>query len=183
LGAAWYLPEERKIWTKNQMTDEMCSLIGGRVAEEIVNGEPSTGAQNDLEKLTQMAYSMVQYYGMSDRVGQVSFYDSTGSRGYDLTKPYSEKTAEIMDEEVKALISQIHDKTYQILIDHKEGFLKMAALLLEKEVIFADDVEKIFGPKVKPIEKEDTPVEENKPEDQNPETNESEDLQKEESVI
>lgn len=184
LGAAWYLPEERKIWTKNQMTDEMCSLIGGRVAEEIVNGEPSTGAQNDLEKLTQMAYSMVQYYGMSDKVGQVSFYDSTGSRGYDLTKPYSEKTAEIMDEEVKALISQIHDKTYQILIDHKEGFLKMAALLLEKEVIFADDVEKIFGPKVTPGEKEDTtPVEENKPENQNPETNESEDLQKEESVI
>ncbi|MCI1640221.1 MAG: cell division protein FtsH, partial [Bacteroidales bacterium] len=150
LGAAWYLPEERKIWTRNQMIDEMCSLLGGRVAEEIVNGEPSTGAQNDLEKLTQMAYSMVQYYGMSDKVGALSFYDSTGAKGYDLTKPYSEKTAEIMDKEVKDLVGKIHEMTYKIIMDHKEGFLQMAALLLEKEVIFADDVEKILGPKVKP---------------------------------
>ena len=150
LGAAWYLPEERKLWTKAQMVDEMCSLIGGRVAEEIVNGEPSTGAQNDLERLTQMAYSMVKYYGMSEKVGQLSFYDSTGSRGYDLTKPYSEKTAEIIDEEVKSLVSMIHDRTLGILNSHKEGFLRMAALLLEKEVIFAEDVEKILGPKVKP---------------------------------
>ena len=97
LGAAWYLPEERKLWTKSQMIDEMCSLIGGRVAEEIVNGEPSTGAQNDLEKLTQMAYGMIKYYGMSDSVGAVSFYDSTVARGYDLTKPFSEKTAELID--------------------------------------------------------------------------------------
>jgi AFG3 family protein len=187
LGAAWYLPEERKIWTKNQMMDEMCSLIGGRVAEEIVNGEPSTGAQNDLEKLTQMAYSMVQYYGMSDKVGQVSFYDSTGSRGYDLTKPYSEKTAEIMDEEVKALISQIHDKTYQILTVHKEGFLQMAALLLEKEVIFADDVEKILGPKVKPAEEQaatevKTPEQEENHEDENSQSPKAEDLSKEDSA-
>ena len=157
LGAAWYLPEERKLWTKSQMVDEMCSLIGGRVAEEIVNGEPSTGAQNDLERLTQMAYGMVKYYGMSDTVGAVSFYDSTGSRGYDLTKPYSEKTAEIIDEEVKKLVSMIHDRTLKILTDHKEGFLKMAALLLEKEVIFADDVEKILGPKVKPESDDLTP--------------------------
>ena len=89
LGAAWYLPEERKLWTKSQMIDEMCSLIGGRVAEEIVNGEPSTGAQNDLERLTQMAYGMVKDYGMTETVGALSFYDSTGARGYDLTKPYS----------------------------------------------------------------------------------------------
>ncbi|MGM9741981.1 MAG: ATP-dependent zinc metalloprotease FtsH [Candidatus Cryptobacteroides sp.] len=150
LGAAWYLPEERKLWTKAQMVDEMCSLIGGRVAEEIVNGEPSTGAQNDLERLTQMAYGMVKYYGMSEKVGQLSFYDSTGSRGYDLTKPYSEKTAEIIDEEVKSLVSMIHDRTLGILNAHKEGFLRMAALLLEKEVIFAEDVENILGPKVKP---------------------------------
>ena len=101
LGAAWYLPEERKLWTKSQMIDEMCSLIGGRVAEEIVNGEPSTGAQNDLERLTQMAYGMVKDYGMTETVGALSFYDSTGARGYDLTKPYSEKTAELIDQEVK----------------------------------------------------------------------------------
>lgn len=157
LGAAWYLPEERKLWTKSQMIDEMCSLIGGRVAEEIVNGEPSTGAQNDLERLTQMAYGMVKYYGMSEAVGALSFYDSTGARGYDLTKPFSEKTAEVIDAEVKNIVSMIHDRTLKILTDNKEGFLKMAALLLEKEVIFADDVEKILGPKVKPEADELTP--------------------------
>ena len=140
------------------MTDEMCSLIGGRVAEEIVNGEPSTGAQNDLERLTQMAYGMVKYYGMSEKVGTLSFYDSTGARGYDLTKPYSEKTAELIDEEVKEIVKNIHDRTRAILEEHKEGFLKMAALLLEKEVIFAEDVEAILGPKVKPEEeKAETP--------------------------
>lgn len=157
LGAAWYLPEERKLWTKSQMIDEMCSLIGGRVAEEIVNGEPSTGAQNDLERLTQMAYGMVKYYGMSEAVGALSFYDSTGARGYDLTKPFSEKTAEVIDAEVKNIVSMIHDRTLKILTDNREGFLKMAALLLEKEVIFADDVEKILGPKVKPEADELTP--------------------------
>lgn len=150
LGAAWYLPEERKLWKKSQMLDEMCSLIGGRVAEEIINGEPSTGAQNDLERLTQMAYGMVQYYGMSEKVGSLSYYDSTGARGYDFNKPYSEKTAEVMDEEVKRLVEEIHVKTRKILEDNKEGFLKVAALLLEKEVIFAEDVERILGPKVKP---------------------------------
>ncbi|MBO4595055.1 MAG: ATP-dependent zinc metalloprotease FtsH [Bacteroidales bacterium] len=150
LGAAWYLPEERKIVSKSQMMDEMCSLIGGRVAEEIINGEPSTGAQNDLERLTRMAYGMIQYYGMSDKVGALSFYDSTGARGYDITKPYSEKTAEVMDAEAKKLIGEIHDKVYKLLTEHKEGFLQVAALLLEKEVIFAEDVEAILGPKVKP---------------------------------
>lgn len=157
LGAAWYLPEERKLWTKSQMIDEMCSLIGGRVAEEIVNGEPSTGAQNDLERLTQMAYGMVKDYGMTEAVGALSFYDSTGARGYDLTKPYSEKTAELIDHEVKKLVSMIHDRTLKILTDNKEGFLQMAALLLEKEVIFADDVERILGPKSKPASDDLTP--------------------------
>lgn len=156
LGAAWYLPEERKLWTKSQMVDEMCALIGGRVAEEIVNGEPSTGAQNDLERLTQMAYGMVKYYGMSDNVGALSFYDSTGARGYDLTKPYSEHTAEMIDDEVRKIVKMIHDRTYKILSDHKEGFLQMAALLLEKEVIFAEDVEKILGPKAKPADETET---------------------------
>lgn len=157
LGAAWYLPEERKLWTKSQMIDEMCSLIGGRVAEEIVNGEPSTGAQNDLERLTQMAYGMVKDYGMTETVGALSFYDSTGARGYDLTKPYSEKTAELIDQEVKKLVSMIHDRTLKILTENKEGFLQMAALLLEKEVIFADDVERILGPKAKPASDDLTP--------------------------
>lgn len=157
LGAAWYLPEERKIYTKSQMTDEMCSLIGGRVAEEIINGEPSTGAQNDLEKLTHMAYAMIQYYGMSDKVGYLSYFDSTGARGYDLTKPYSEKTAELMDAEVKELVQEIHDKTLKILTEHKEGFLRVAAILLEKEVIFADDVKEILGPKAGAPAGEETP--------------------------
>ena len=147
LGAAWYLPEERQLVTMGQMHDEMCSLIGGRVAEEIVNGQPSTGALNDLERLTKMAYGMVTYYGMSEKVGNVSYYDSTGSRAYDLNRPYSEKTAELIDSEVKALINMIHDKTESILRENFDGFNQLAAILLEKEVIFADDLERIFGPK------------------------------------
>ena len=152
LGLTWYLPDERKILSKSYLMDKMCALIGGRVAEEIINGEPATGALNDLERLTRMAYNMVQYYGMSEKVGEISFYDSTGSRGYDLSKPYSEKTAELMDQEVKELVNEIHDRTLRILTEHKEGFVQMARLLLEKEVIFAEDIERILGPKVKPDE-------------------------------
>ena len=152
LGLTWYLPDERKILSKSYLMDKMCALIGGRVAEEIINGEPATGALNDLERMTRMAYNMVQFYGMSEKVGEVSFYDSTGSRGYDLTKPYSEKTAELMDQEVKDLVKEIHDRTLGLLLTHKEGFVRMAKLLLEKEVIFAEDIEKILGPKVKPAE-------------------------------
>ena len=148
LGAAWYLPEERQLVTKEQMIDEMCSLIGGRVAEEMITGQPSSGALNDLERLTKMAYAMVTYYGMSEKLGTLSFYDSTGARGYDLTKPYSEKTAELIDKEVKELIEMIHDRTLKILTDNKEGFLALAAILLEKEVIFAEDLENIFGKRV-----------------------------------
>ena len=147
LGAAWYLPEERQLVTKEQMRDEMCSLIAGRVAEEMVNGQPSTGALNDLERLTKMAYGMVTYYGMSDKIGNISYYDSTGSRGYELTRPYSEKTAELIDKEVKDLINDIHERTRTILSENNEGFLQLASLLLEKEVIFADDLERIFGPR------------------------------------
>ena len=155
LGAAWYLPEERQLVTKEQMYDEMCSLLGGRVAEEIINGQPSTGALNDLERLTKMAYGMVTYYGMSDKIGTLSFYDSTGARGYDLTKPYSEKTAELIDKEVKDLVDMIHDRTEKILRENFDGFTQLAELLLEKEVIFADDLERIFGPRAgaKPGEK------------------------------
>ena len=147
LGAAWYLPEERQLITKDQMIDEMCSLIAGRVAEEIVNGQPSTGALNDLERLTKMAYGMVTYYGMSDEIGTVSYYDSTGSRGFELGKPYSEKTAELIDKEVKELVERIHNKTERLLKENFEGFSQLAAILLEKEVIFADDLERIFGPR------------------------------------
>ena len=157
LGAAWYLPEERQLVTREQMIDEMCSLIGGRVAEEIVTGQPSTGALNDLERLTKMAYGMVTYYGMSEKIGNLSFYDSTGARGYDLTKPYSEKTAELIDREVKELIESIHAKTKALLTENFEGFSQLADLLLEKEVIFADDLEKIFGPRAGAVPGEEIP--------------------------
>ena len=154
LGLTWYLPDERKILSKSYLMDQMCALMGGRVAEEIINGEPATGALNDLERLTRIAYNMIQFYGMGEKTGELSFYDSTGSRGYDLTKPYSEKTAEVMDQEVRDLVDEVHDRTMKILMDNKEGFVRMAKLLLEKEVIFAEDIEKIFGPKVKPAEPE-----------------------------
>ena len=150
LGLTWSLPEERKNWSRSIMIDQMSVLIGGRVAEEILNGEPSTGALNDLERMTGMAYAMVQYYGMSDSVGALSFYDSSGARGYNLVKPYSEKTAELMDKEVKAIVKEVHDRTRKLIDEHKEEFMSLGALLLEKEVIFAEDIEKILGPKAKP---------------------------------
>jgi len=149
LGLTWSLPSERKILSKSWMMDEMCTLMGGRVAEELINGEPASGALNDLERLTGIAYSMVQYYGMSEKVGQLSFYDSTGARGYEMTKPYSEKTAELMDSEVKTLVEEVHRRTLKILSDNRDAFEKVANILLEKEVIFADDLEQILGPKVK----------------------------------
>ena len=152
LGLTWSLPSERKILPKSWMMDEMCTLIGGRVAEEIINGEPASGALNDLERLTNIAYSMVQFYGMSDKVGQLSFYDSTGARGYEMIKPYSEKTAELMDSEVKSLVGEVHKRTLKILTDHREQFEKVAEMLLDKEVIFAEDLESILGPKVKASE-------------------------------
>ena len=150
LGLTWSLPEERKNWSRSIMMDQLSVLIGGRVAEEILNGEPSTGALNDLERMTGMAYAMVQYYGMSDNVGALSFYDSSGARGYNLVKPYSEKTAELMDKEVKSIVKEVHDRTRKLIDEHKEEFMSLGALLLEKEVIFAEDIERILGPKVKP---------------------------------
>ena len=147
LGLTWSLPAERKILPKSYMLDEMCSLMGGRVAEEIINGEPASGALSDLERLTRIAYSMVQFYGMSEAVGELSFYDSTGARGYDLTKPYSEKTAELMDKEARKIVDEVHARTLKLLKDNMENFVKVAELLLEKEVIFSDDLERILGPK------------------------------------
>lgn len=145
LGAAWYLPEERSITTKEQLLDEMCSALGGRAAEEIVFSKISSGAQNDLEKVTKQAYAMVSIFGMSERVGTVSYYDSSGQSDYSFTKPYSEKTAELIDEEVKKLIDGQYQRALQVLRDHNEGHRKLAELLLEKEVIFSEDLEEIFG--------------------------------------
>ncbi len=154
LGAAWYLPEERHVSTKEHMIDRMCSLIGGRVADEIFTGQPCTGALSDLERLTKMAYAMVTYYAMSDQVGNLSFYDSNGSRAYDFNRPYSEKTAELIDKEVKELVDMIHDRTEKLIRENYDGFVQLAELLFEKEVIFADDLERIFGPRAgaKPAE-------------------------------
>ena len=163
LGVTWSLPEERKNWSRSIMIDHMCDLMGGRVAEEVLNGEPSTGALNDLERLTRMAYSMVQYYGMSDEVGALSFYDSSGSQGYNLVKPYSEKTAEVMDQEVKSLVQSVHDRTRKLIDEHHDGFMQLGELLLEKEVIFADDIERILGPKVKPAQDDRFEEEEEQP--------------------
>ena len=147
LGAAWYLPEERQLTTREQLLDEMAATIGGRVAEELVNGEISTGALNDLEKLTRQAYAMVTYFGMSDKIGNISYYDSTGRSEMSLSKPYSEKTAEEIDKEVKKLIDQAHATATKVLKDHRKQFEELAALLLEREVIFSEDVERILGPR------------------------------------
>jgi len=145
LGAAWNLPEERSITTKEQLLDEMCSALGGRAAEEIIFGRISSGAQNDLEKITKQAYAMVSIFGMSDKVGNVSFYDSSGRSDYTFTKPYSEKTAELIDEEVKLIIDEQYERAKKILKQNEEGHKKLAELLLEREVIFSEDLENIFG--------------------------------------
>ena len=154
LGITWYLPEERKCVSRSVMIDRMCALIGGRVAEEILTGEPSSGALRDLERITSIAYGMVQYFGMSDAVGNLSFYDSSGAKGYNITKPYSEKTAELMDKEAKKIVDDVHKRTMDLVKAHQEEFMQMGQLLLEKEVIFADDIEKILGPKVQPPQDE-----------------------------
>ncbi|MEA3316397.1 MAG: ATP-dependent zinc metalloprotease FtsH [Bacteroidota bacterium] len=145
LGAAWYLPEERQITTREQLLDEMCATLGGRAAEELIFGEISTGAANDLEKVTKQAYAMVTYFGMSEKVGNISYYDSTGQNDMSFTKPYSEKTAELIDNEVSELISASYLRAIKILTDNKEKLTQLAEILLEKEVIFTDNLEKIFG--------------------------------------
>lgn len=145
LGAAWYLPEERSITTKDQLLDEMCSALGGRAAEQIVFNSISSGAQNDLEKVTKQAYAMVSIFGMSDKVGNVSYYDSSGQNEYAFSKPYSEKTAELIDAESKLLIENQYVRAIEILTTNKEGHEKLAERLLDKEVIFSEDLEGIFG--------------------------------------
>ena len=145
LGAAWYLPEERQITTREQMMDELASLLAGRIAEEKFFGHLSTGALNDLERVTKMCYAMVAYYGMSDEVGSMSYYDSTGQSDMAFTKPYSERTAQQIDDEVRALIAKARKMAEDVIDEHREGLVQLAELLLEREVVFTEDVENIFG--------------------------------------
>ena len=142
LGAAWYLPEERVLQTKEAMLDEMCSLLGGRAAEELFIGHISTGAMNDLERTTKQAYGMVAFAGMSDKLPNLCYYNQ---QEYSFQKPYSESTAKLMDEEVLKMVNEQYERAKKILSEHKEGHAQLAQLLVEREVIFADDVEKIFG--------------------------------------
>ena len=144
LGAAWYLPEERQITTKNQMLDEMCAILGGRAAEEVFLGEISTGAMNDLERVTKQANAMVSYLGMSDKLPNLSYYDS-GGQEWNFSKPYSEETAKVIDSEVKKLIAEQYARAKEILRENAEGHGKLAKLLIEKEIIYGNDLEEIFG--------------------------------------
>ncbi|MBR4469264.1 MAG: ATP-dependent zinc metalloprotease FtsH [Bacteroidales bacterium] len=145
LGAAWYLPEERQITTKEQMYHEMIATLGGRAAEQVVFGQISTGALSDLEKVTKQAFAMVTYYGLDEEIGNISYYDSTGQQDYSLTKPYSEKTAETIDREVSRLVEKAYQEALAILTDHRDGLTQLANKLIEKEVIFGEDLENIFG--------------------------------------
>lgn len=163
LGAAWYLPEERQITTTEQIMDEMCAALGGRVAEEVMFGKISTGALSDLEKITKQAYASIVYYGLNDKVGNISYYDSSGQSEYSFGKPYSETTARIIDEEVKKMIDVAYARTKQILTVNKDKLTQLAQKLLDKEVIFKEDLEEIFGKR--PFDKEDAEREITTPED------------------
>ena len=154
LGAAWYLPEERQITTREQMMDELAATLGGRVSEQLTFGEISTGALNDLERVTKQAYAMVAYYGMSENVGTLSFYDSTGQSDMAFTKPYSELTAQQIDAEVKQVIEKAYKMAEKVLREHADGLKELAELLLSREVVFTEDVERIFGRRKKDIERE-----------------------------
>lgn len=145
LGAAWYLPEERQITTKEQLLQEMSAALGGRAAEQITFGKVSTGALNDLERVTKQAYAMVSFYGLSDKLGNLSYYDSSGQSDFAFQRPYSERTAELIDDEVKVIVDEQYKQAIDILEEHRDGLVKLAEQLLEKEVIFTEDLEKIFG--------------------------------------
>ena len=148
LGLTWFLPDEKVSQSRNDMLDDMCSLVAGRVSEQIINnGVPCTGAISDFERMTKLAYAMVVYYGMSEKVGNISFYDSTGAMGYEFTKPYSEKTAELIDAEVKRIVDEVTARTEKLLKDNWDAVEKIAGMLIEKEVIMASDIEAILGPK------------------------------------
>ncbi len=147
LGAAWYLPEERQLTNKEHILDDLCSLLGGRAAEELFLKQTSTGALNDLERATKQAYAMVAYYGMSPKLKDLSFYDSTGRYDYGIAKPYSEETAKIIDAETSRIISEQMKRAKEVLKQYEEGHHQMAELLIEKEVITSEDVERILGPR------------------------------------
>ena len=147
LGAAWYLPEERQLTNEDHILDELCSLLGGRAAEQLFLNQTSTGALNDLERATKQAYAMVAYYGMSDKLKDISFYDSTGRYDYGFTKPYSEDTATLIDEETKRIIADQMARAKKILTDYEEGHHQLAQLLIDREVITSEDVERILGPR------------------------------------
>ncbi len=142
LGAAWYMPEERQISTKEEILDEICATLGGRAAEELFTGRISTGAMNDLEKVTKRAYGMIAYAGMGDKLPNLCYYDN---QEYQFSKPYSDKTAETIDEEVRTLIAGEYERAKKVLLEHKEGHAQLAQKLIDKEVIFAEDLEEIFG--------------------------------------
>ncbi|WP_333809625.1 ATP-dependent zinc metalloprotease FtsH [Flavobacterium sp.] len=163
LGAAWYLPEERLIVRPEQMLDEMCATMGGRAAEKVIFNKISTGALSDLEKVTRQARAMVTIYGLNDKLGNITYYDSTGQTDYNFSKPYSEETAKVIDSEISKLIEEQYDRAIQILESNKEKLTQLADILIEKEVIFKDDLETIFGKR--PFEKEVTPTTENTNED------------------
>jgi len=158
LGAAWYLPEERQITTYEQMFDEITSAMGGRASEEIIFGKVSTGALNDLEKVSKQAYAMVVYFGLNKEIGNISFYDSSGQNEYAFQKPYSEKTAETIDQEVRKIVEAAYLRAKDILTENREKLEKLASLLLEREVIFREDLEEIFGKRPWDKEEEKLPL-------------------------
>ncbi|MFA6868670.1 MAG: AAA family ATPase, partial [Bacteroidales bacterium] len=145
LGAAWYLPEERQITNTDQLMDEISATLGGRAAEDVMFGKISTGALNDLERVTKQAYAMVMYYGLNEKIGNLSYYDSSGQSEYSFSKPYSETTAKLIDEEVHKLIDTAYQRAKDILTTHKEQLTKLATQLLEKEVIYREDLVEVFG--------------------------------------
>ncbi len=159
LGAAWYLPEERQLTTREQIMDELAYALGGRASEELVFGKISTGALSDLEKITKQAYAMVSFFGMSDKVGNVSFYDSSGQTDFGFTKPYSEKTAELIDQEVNLIIAESYIRAKEVLKSNMKGLTELAELLLDKEVIFSEDLERIFGKRKADVLKEEREAE------------------------
>ncbi len=173
LGAAWYLPEERLIVRPEQMLDEMCAALGGRAAEKVIFDQISTGALSDLEKVTKQAKAMVTVYGLSDKIGNLTYYDSTGQSEYGFTKPYSEETAILIDKEISRIVEEQYQRAIKILTENKDKLILLAEELLEKEVIFKDNLEKIFGkrPHEKTLIEE---VEENRKKDEKPTSEEEE---------
>ncbi|MCX6322123.1 MAG: ATP-dependent zinc metalloprotease FtsH [Bacteroidia bacterium] len=159
LGAAWYLPEERQLTTREQILDEMAYALGGRASEELIFGKISTGALSDLEKITKQAYAMVSFFGMSEKIGNISFYDSSGQSDFGFTKPYSEKTAELIDQEVNLIIAESYIRAKEVLKNNMKGLTELAELLLEKEVIFSEDLERIFGKRKADVLKEEREAE------------------------